>query len=407
MPGRAPQAALIVPLSFRATVRALALGQLLCWAALYYSFSSFVLPMQRELAWTAPQLMGAFTTGLAVWGVATYAAGAAIDRGHGRWVLSGGAAIGGLGFVLWSLATNLALLYGAWVVLGTAMAMCMYEPAFSVLTKRFPDRFAQGVTALTLVGGFASTLAFPAAVWLIACCGWRGALQVIAGVLLFVVAPLHAWALRGTPPAAPAPAAGTAQQDATLHEALREPRFWLLTAAFTLYAFAAAAIWAHIMPAFAAKGLSESQALAVVVWFGPAQVAGRVAYVMFGKRLSIRALGLFVLAGMPLSLAIFALSNRVSAMLLFALLFGVANGLATIVRGTIVPQAFGHSHLGRISGAMSAISLLSRAAAPLAAAALLLVVTGYRELLLLLAGLGVAALLAFAMAGPTRRATRP
>lgn len=33
------------PPSFRATVAALALGQLLCWAALYYGFSSFVLPM--------------------------------------------------------------------------------------------------------------------------------------------------------------------------------------------------------------------------------------------------------------------------------------------------------------------------------------------------------------------------
>ena len=31
-------------------VAALALGQLLCWAALYYGFSSFVLPMARELA---------------------------------------------------------------------------------------------------------------------------------------------------------------------------------------------------------------------------------------------------------------------------------------------------------------------------------------------------------------------
>ena len=36
------------PPSFRATVTALAAGQLVCWAALYYTFSSFVLPMQRE-----------------------------------------------------------------------------------------------------------------------------------------------------------------------------------------------------------------------------------------------------------------------------------------------------------------------------------------------------------------------
>ena len=71
------------PPSFRATVTALAAGQLVCWAALYDAFSSFVLPMQRAFGWSKPQMMGAFTLGLAVWGAATYAVGAAIDRGRG------------------------------------------------------------------------------------------------------------------------------------------------------------------------------------------------------------------------------------------------------------------------------------------------------------------------------------
>jgi len=90
--------------SYRATVSALAFGQLVCWAALYYTFSSLVLPMQRELGWTKPALMGAFTLGLAVWGAASYAAGAAIDRGRGRAVMTMGAASGGLGLLLWSQA---------------------------------------------------------------------------------------------------------------------------------------------------------------------------------------------------------------------------------------------------------------------------------------------------------------
>ena len=77
---------------YGATVSALAVGQILSWATLYYAFSSFVLPMQRELGWDKPTLMGAFTLGLAVWGAATYAAGAAIDAGHGRSVMAWGSA---------------------------------------------------------------------------------------------------------------------------------------------------------------------------------------------------------------------------------------------------------------------------------------------------------------------------
>ncbi len=386
------------PPSYRSTVSALAFGQIICWAALYYAFSSFVLPMQRALGWSKPALMGAFTVGLALWGATSYAVGAAIDRGRGRAVMGFGAALAGAGFLLWSRVDTLPMLYLTWALLGAAMAMTLYEPAFNVLTKRFPDRYVRGITTLTLVGGFASTLSFPACAWLMAWCGWRGALAVVGALLLLVVAPLHTWALRGTPQHAVPHARPDAVADSTLHDALRERSFWLLTASFTFYSFAAAALWAHLMPAFAAKGRSEAQALAVVVWFGPAQVLGRLLHYVFGRRITPRVLGLAVLGGLPVSLAIFALADHTLALLVFALLFGFANGLVTIVRGSLVPDYFGREHVGRISGAMSGIALLARAAAPLATAWLLLALPGYREMLLVLSAVGVAALVAFALA---------
>ena len=85
--------------TFRGTVGALAIGQLLTWAALYYAFASFVLPMQAELGWSRPMLMGAYTLGLAVFGAASFGVGAAIDRGQGQAVMTWAAALGGLGFV--------------------------------------------------------------------------------------------------------------------------------------------------------------------------------------------------------------------------------------------------------------------------------------------------------------------
>lgn len=138
---------------YRATVSALALGQLLSWAALYYAFSSFVLPMQAELGWPRATLMGAFTLGLAVCGAATYAVGGLIDAGHGRAVMCGGALAAGLGFVAWSQITEPWMLYAAWALMGAAMAATLYEPVFNVLTKRYPERFRDAITLLTLVGG--------------------------------------------------------------------------------------------------------------------------------------------------------------------------------------------------------------------------------------------------------------
>jgi MFS family permease len=305
-------------------VAALAAGQVIAWAALYYTSSSFVLPMQRELGWSKAETMAAF-----------------------------------------SEAASLSVLYAAWVLIGLAMAMLLYDPAFAILTRREPQRYLRGITALTLVGGFASTLAFPAVAALMAWAGWRGALLAIAAVLA---------------------------------DKMRRRAFWLLTITFTMQAVATAALWAHMMPALAAKGLDETAALAVVVWFGPAQVAGRFAYATLGARLTPRRLGLIVFALMPASFALFASAEQWWALLLFALRFGVANGLATIVRGGLLPQVFGRSHLGRIAGTISGIALLSRAAGPLLAAWCLALAGGYREVLLAIGALTAVGFASFAHA---------
>ena len=384
---------------FRATVAALALGQLLSWAALYYGFSSFVLPMQAELGWSKPQLMGAFTLGLALWGAGSYGAGTLIDAGHGRAVMSGGALLAGLGFLAWAMVSAPWMLYAVWAVLGLAMAATLYDPAFMVLTKRYPTRYKDGITQLTLVGGFASTLSFPAvAAMLAAGLGWRATLVVI-GVVLLGVALLHAWALRG-PGIVVDPHPTGVTEAATLHQALRERSFWLLTACFTLYAFAQAALWAHVVPAFAAKGVSDAQAMLVLMLVGPAQVAGRLGHVWLGRHLPLRRVGAVVLVGLPLAMLLFALGSSLPAPLLFALLFGVANGLVTIVRGGLVPEYFGRAHVGRIGGLMSTIGLMSRASAPLLASWLLLALGGYRDMLLVLAGMGALSVLCFWRAGP-------
>jgi MFS family permease len=378
------------------------------WAALYYGFSSFVLPMQEALGWDKAVLMGAFTLALALWGLGSYAAGAAIDHGHGRLVMTAGSIAGGLAFLLWSQVTAPWMLYVACAVMGAAMAMTLYDPAFILVTRMYPARYRDAITALTLVGGFASTLSFPAAGALMHALDWREALVVIGVILIAVIAPLHAWVLRGAGEiAATPPGLGESEArsggDATLDEALRERSFWLVAATFTLYSFAAAALWAHVMPALASKGFSDAQAIAVVVWIGPAQVAARLILSLAGRGIPIRALGLFTLSGLPLSFAIFAWGSTAVALILFAVLFGLANGLVTILRGSLVPEYFGRSHVGRIGGAISGIALLARAAAPLAAAWLLLWPMTYNGVMGVLAVLGVLAVVAFAAARPPRR----
>jgi MFS family permease len=392
--------------AYRPTVVALSIGQIVCWAALYYAFTAFVLPMQRELGWSKPVLMGAYTTGLTVSAGLSFAVGAAIDRGHGRAIMTLGPLLGALGLALWAASSSIALLYAAWVVLGVAMAMTLYEPAFTIVTRLYPARFRQAVTAITLVGGFASTLCFPAVALLQAQFGWRAALAAIAAVLALTAA-LHAWVLVGASIAPPAPRSPSAQPvatDATPREAFATRAFWALATTFTSYTFVAGAMWAHMAPALADKGLGEGDALVVLVSIGPAQVAGRLVFALLGRRFALRHLGLATLAGMPLGCVLFALGQGLAALLVFALLFGMANGVATLVRGGLLPDYFGRAALGRIGGAMSGLAQLARAMSPLAAAWLLLLLPGYRELVLATALIALCGWIAFALAGrPARR----
>jgi hypothetical protein len=395
-----------VPSRYRHAVAVLSLGQLVNWAALYFAFSSFVLPMQEALGWSKATLMGAFTLGLTVWGVMTLPVGAAIDRGHGSLVLAGGAALGGIGFLLWSQVDSPWLFYATWCVLGAAMAMTLYEPAFAVITRRFPSHFRDGITTLTLVGGFASTLSFPAAAWLLQAFEWRMGLVAIGLVLLLVIAPLHVFALRGgdelvpepVRPASDDPRPAAASADLTLAEALHSAAFWLLAATFAGYSFAAAALWAHAVPALAAKGLSEAGAVAVLVWIGPTQVASRLVFRILGRGVTPRRLGYIVFAMQAVAFASFAFASSKAGLIAFAMLFGAASGMAAIVRGYLIPEYFGRTYLGRIGGLMSSLALYARAAAPISAAALLVLPSSYDALMGGLAVLSLVTLVAYAAA---------
>src|SRR5437868_11668306 len=79
------------------------------------------------------------------------------------------------------------------------MACVLYEAAFTVVTKWFRERRRQALTAVTLVGGFASFIFSPLSNWLIDEQGWRSALITLAVILAAATVPLHGIFLRRAP----------------------------------------------------------------------------------------------------------------------------------------------------------------------------------------------------------------
>lgn len=84
-------------------------------------------------------------------------------------------------------------------------------------------------------------------------------------------------------------------------------------------------------------------------------------------------------------------NKGLALVLLFVLLYGVGNGMQTIVKGTAIAQYVNRDHVASLNGALGIPLALARAAAPLALGFLWSPQAGYRYGLWLMLGLSCAA----------------
>ncbi|MDX2273954.1 MAG: MFS transporter [Hyphomonadaceae bacterium] len=347
----------------------LGLGQICSWGALYYSFPLIAEAMGRDLGWSKTELYGAATLGLLLAAAAAYPVGKAIDRGHGRTIMSVGSLTAGLLFIAWSDVQTLGpflLIAGG---LGALQAAVLYEPAFAVIARRTNGDARSAITALTLWGGFASTVFIPLVQILLDGFGWRGALLGLGAINLGCAA-LY-WLTIGPSRTHPAERDASVPSGAPLANALRSPVFWALALAFTAHAGAFTAFTFHLYALLLERGFNTQDIVIAMAVIGPAQVAGRIAMSIFARGASIRRIGSVVVLGFPVAFAIFAASEPSLGVVIFvAALYGASNGVLTIVRGLAVPEMLTTQNYGAINGAMNTPATIAKAAAPLGAAML-------------------------------------
>jgi len=358
---------------------ALALAQVVSWGAFYYAFSLFVVPMEAELGWSRTALNGALSLGLLISGFVAYPIGSWIDRHGGRWVMTAGSALGSALLWAWSGVDSIVVFYAIWVGLGVVLGATLYDPVFVVVTRSYPATYRKRITALTLVGGFASTVYVPLTSFCIGALGWRHALIALALTNVAIALPVHALLLRdrehGTRHLADA--ATSRADEAAMRRALRHPVFWCLVVSFTCYYAMFSALTFHLIPLLTERGLEQGLIVGAIAVIGPAQVLGRIALLATPGGFSTSFAGRLAVIALPLSIVLLiALPGSLAALFVFAAIYGVGNGILTIVRGTAVPDFMWREGYGAINGALSLPSNVAKAAAPFGAA-LVWSVAGY------------------------------
>ena len=355
----------------------LSLPQLITWGSVFYTFSLLMTPLEAELGMGRAESSLAFSLALLAEGLMAYKVGRWIDAGHERRVMTLGSLWVGLGLVGHSWVTSAAGFYAAWIWLGLGMAATLYNPAFAVVTRRFPQDFRRAIITLTFLGGLASTVFIPLFAWWMELWGWRQALWALAGLQFLVCLPVHAWLLKDAPHSAQPSsknsdrlsldtAQHTKEPALSVREHLLHAPFWLLALFMVLTMAVTSALPAHMIALLQESGLSPVWVLAIPASIGVIQVLGRLVLFVFERQWDVHAANRWITALIPAGLLALLVGGLTPfGALVFVLLYGLGNGMNTIVKGTAMAQYVSRAHVGQLNGLLGLPIALARATAPL------------------------------------------
>jgi len=351
-----------MPINRKTLGLALGLNQTMSWGMTFYLPAVVARPAAHDLGQSSFAILGAYSLSLLISGLCAPRVGKWIDRHGGRGSVAMSILVLSAGLAILALAPSLPIWYLGWSVIGIGMAMGLYDAAFATAGTLLGAEAPPTITGITLVAGFASTVFWSLGAALIGTTGWRGLLLVYIGIMLCVNLPM---VLALVP-----------WLDHNLHEARQRPAVRApvsrlaaicLASFFTVRWFITSAIAVHILTLLHGIGLSEAQSVVIASIIGPGQVAGRVMEWTIGRKMGLLLRARLGALFFPIGAAILPMGGPVGAGI-FAVMYGMSNGILTINRGTLPLALFGPSGYATVLGWLAVPVQLAQAAAPTLAA---------------------------------------
>ena len=350
----------------------------------------WVKSLEQHFGWSRTQLTGAFAIAQLEGSILGPPIGYITDRVGARRMVLTGLLIMGVGFVLFSQTTNLAIFYLSYTIIMMGGAAGVWLPLMTTLNRWFVRKRS---TAMAIGGeGFflGGILMVPIMAWAVSPdnFGWRTTALGIGIVFLAVAWPI-AKCIRNRPEqygqradGDPLPVSLTAEQadrrdiraarspDFTVRQALRTPAFWYIAFGQGFSAMLIATLAVHLIPLLTDQGISL-------------QVASYVWAVMMAAGAASQLVGGYLADRLPKSKVIFvfctiqaggfamaAFVHDAPMAFLFAVLYGIGFGGrmpgSTAIRG----DYFGQRAFATITGISQAPMYIVMLAAPLFAGAM-------------------------------------
>lgn len=367
------------------------------------SISVFTLPITSAFQCSNEQASRVATAFMFTMTLAMPLAGWLLDRISPRPVMTVGALITALGYLLASRSADIDQLTLAIAVSGIGVGTSTYVPAITIATRWIAfDR--QGLAfGILLAGSSIGAVIFPMLLTdIIAAIGWRNTMQVIAGMIGLLCVPILLWAARmpeiqviaSHQPATPLEGHGIAQ-------ALRMPRYWLWIAMQMLLLLSSIGVFIALVPYLVSAGYSAEHAAAFLAGTAAAALIGNFAFGMLSDRWGAKAILLIgTVIGVAGIFCLLAASDPVlgvGAITLFALSWGSTFNLVNQFAPLLLVEAMGQRNFGSLLGIGNLVAGLGAAFSPAAVGYLVDATHAYTLALLLCAALAVAALIPIAL----------
>ncbi|WP_119273666.1 MFS transporter [Taklimakanibacter deserti] len=337
--------------------------QILAWGSSFYLLGVLAPAITADTGWPPALVVSGLSLALLAAGIVSPKVGRTIQQHGGRPVLATSSVLLAGGLIAVGLATTPWIYLIAWLLIGLGMGTGLYDPAFATLGRQYGQSARRMITAVTLFGGFASTICWPISAFLLEKAGWRSTCFAYAAAHLSIGLPAY-WFLM--PKSVPS-LAGIANSSEAASRELPADRqtvaFWLLGTILTVGAAILSLVAMHLLVLLQERGLGLGMAVALGALVGPSQVAARVVELLAGRRFHpvwTMLVGVVLLA---LGITLLWLEFPIIALALIA--YGAGNGISSIVRGTVPLALFGPGNYAILMGRLGLPILLAMAAAPI------------------------------------------
>ena len=344
----------------------LGITQIMGYGTLMYAYAVLLPHMATDFGLSLSQIFGVLSAGLLFGGLVSPLSGHLTDRFGGRWVMVGGSVVAGLALIAMSQVTTWQQLFVTILVAEGAGMFVLYNVAFAAVARLDLSVPAQrSISIITLFGGVASTIFWPLTLALFNAHGWQTTWVILGLAYLIVSLPIHVAVLRG--PERDAQSATRAQSAGWPElqgEARKRGMFWMVIS-FIFSGYLMGAVMTLWVTNVQDLGHTAAMAALAGAVIGPFKTVGRFFEMLITR--NMHPLGTYLLA-LSLQFGGFAVllsvGFTVPGILVAAAIYGMGDGIKTIVRGTLPLALFGHKGYGARLGWIASVSMAVNATAP-------------------------------------------